>query len=223
MFKTACPVLRCWWPLHYGYISKSSGRPLACASVLEKPDFCFFIWHKRTLPNFPMRLGEGLDGWVAKELFHWWSPQEVKTGLALFSITAIVIMVQSLAGNFYMFAFILLLDTWNAKGSSLPNHKKNESPGLPSGHQLPSAWGKSKICPKVEVWEFPVGSHFKQSLYLILRAQSEQGWVQETQEQCTLLRNTLATTWLLVSTACLTWWVWVLKAAPIWAVVTFSL
>lgn len=100
-----------------------------------------------------------------------------------------------------MFVFILLLDTWNAKGSSLPNHKKNESPGLPSGHQLPSAWGKSKICPKVEVWEFPVGSHFKQSLYLILRAQSEQGWVQETQEQCTLLRSTLATTWLLVSTA----------------------
>lgn len=106
---------------------------------------------------------EGLDGWAAKELFHWRSPQEVKTGLALFSITAIVIVVQSLAETFYVFAFVLLLDTWNAKGSSVPNHKKNESPGLPSGHQLPSAWGKSKICPKVEVWEFPIGSHFEQA------------------------------------------------------------
>ena len=46
------------------------------------------------------------------------------------------------SGRNLLFAFVLLLDTWNAKGSSVPNHEKNESPGLPLGHQLPSALGQ---------------------------------------------------------------------------------
>lgn len=32
--------------------------------------------------------------------------------------------------------FFLILDSWNAKGSSVPSHR-NESPGFPLGHQLP--------------------------------------------------------------------------------------
>ena len=148
-------------------------RPLACANALEKPGFISSSGTKEPFLTSPGGHWEDMDGWEAKELFQWQSLQEVKTGLV--SIRVIVFMVQSLAGIFYLFAFVLLLDTENAKGSSVPNRKKNESPGLPLGHQLPSAWSKSKIFPKIEVWEFPSDSHFRQSWYLILRAQSEPG------------------------------------------------
>lgn len=106
-------------------------RPLACANVLEKSGFISSSGTKKPFLTSPGGHWEDMDGWEAKELFQWQSLQEVKTGLALFSIRVIVFMVQSPAGIFYLFAFILLLDTWNAWGSCVPNTRRMKAQDFP--------------------------------------------------------------------------------------------
>lgn len=69
---------------------------------------------------------------------------------------------QNFFSRFLLLLLLLLLIARQLEcpGQFCPS-RKEKSPGLSASF---STWGKSKICPKTEVRELPVGSNFKQSL-----------------------------------------------------------
>lgn len=76
LFEQTLVFKNCWVPgqdnllsatllmtISLGISKQISMETLACASVLEKPGFCFFTWHKGIIPTFPRKTVGGY-GWV---------------------------------------------------------------------------------------------------------------------------------------------------------------